>query len=87
MAVFLVNRVTAIPAEVTVDVSGARVSGIIECVTIGGTDLDARNTPAGPDHAAPRPNGTAQQADAGVRLTLPPASWTMLRMQATEATP
>ncbi|WP_280175091.1 alpha-L-arabinofuranosidase C-terminal domain-containing protein [Micromonospora cremea] len=87
MTVFLVNRVTATPAEVTLDLSGAQLTGIIECVTVGGTDLDARNTPDGPDHAAPHPNGTAHRVGAGVRLTLPPASWTMLRMRTTEATP
>ncbi|MFG1917339.1 alpha-N-arabinofuranosidase [Micromonospora sp. NPDC048898] len=87
LTVFLVNRDTDTPAQVTVDVSGAQVTGIIECVTVGGTDLDAKNTADGPDHAEPRPNDTARQADADVRLTLPPASWTMLRMRATEATP
>ncbi|MEU7614023.1 alpha-L-arabinofuranosidase C-terminal domain-containing protein, partial [Micromonospora sp. NPDC049204] len=87
ISVFLVNRVTDTPAEVTVDVSGAHLTGIIECVTVGGTDLAAKNTADGPDHGAPRPNDTARQADAAVRLTLPPASWTMLRMRATEATP
>ena len=87
MTVFLVNRALETPAEVTIDVAGAQVSDIIECVTVGGTDLHAKNTADGPDHAAPRPNGTARGADASVQLTLPPASWTMLRLRATDTTP
>ena len=87
MTVFLVNRVPDTPAEVTIDVAGAQVTEIIECVTVGGTDLHAKNTADGPDHAAPRPNGTARGADASVQLTLPPASWTMLRCAPPTATP
>ncbi|RAO51744.1 Non-reducing end alpha-L-arabinofuranosidase [Micromonospora saelicesensis] len=87
MTVFLVNRALETPAEVTIDVAGAQVGDIIECVTVGGTDLHAKNTADGPDHAAPRPNGTARGADASVQLTLPPASWTMLRLRATDTTP
>ncbi|MEU4678995.1 alpha-N-arabinofuranosidase [Micromonospora sp. NPDC023737] len=87
MAVFLVNRALAAPAEVTVDLSGAQVQGIIECVTIGGTDLDARNTADGPDHAAPRPNDTARRVGSDIRLTLPAASWSMVRLTVSPSDP
>ncbi|MFI7604434.1 alpha-N-arabinofuranosidase [Micromonospora sp. NPDC049366] len=85
MSVFLVNRSADAPAEVTVEVGGARVAGIVECVTIGGGDLDARNTADGPDHAAPRPNGSARDTGTGIALTLPPASWTMARLTTTSS--
>lgn len=82
MAVFFVNRGATESAEVSVDVGGVQVSEIIECLTVGGTDPYARNTAAGPDHAVPAPNDTVRRAGSGVRLTLPPASWTMLRLRA-----
>lgn len=87
MAVFLLNRALAAPAEVTVDLSGAQVRGMIECVTVGGTDLDARNTADGPDHAAPRPNDTVRRVGSDVRLTLPPASWNMVRLTVSPSEP
>ncbi|MEU7841578.1 alpha-N-arabinofuranosidase [Micromonospora sp. NPDC049114] len=86
MTVFLVNRVVDTAAEVTVEVAGAQVGGIIECVTVGGADLDAKNTADGPDHAEPRANDTVRGSGASVELTLPPASWTMLRLRATDVT-
>ncbi|MGC4817080.1 alpha-N-arabinofuranosidase [Micromonospora sp. DT63] len=86
MTVFLVNRVVDTAAEVTVEVAGAQVGGIVECVTVGGADLDAKNTADGPDHAEPRANDTVRGSGASVELTLPPASWTMLRLRATDVT-
>jgi alpha-N-arabinofuranosidase len=77
-SVFLVNRSTSEPAEVTVDIAGGAVD-VTECLTLHGPDPYATNTAEAPDRVRPQPNDRVERHPTGVAVTLPPVSWTVLR--------
>ncbi|WP_141940040.1 arabinosylfuranosidase ArfA [Microbacterium sp. SLBN-154] len=85
-AVFLVNRHESAAAEVTVELSGAlAVLGVAEAVTLHDPDLDAHNSAAFPDRVGPRPNRSLRQQPGALTVSLPPVSWTMVRLVDVEA--
>jgi alpha-L-arabinofuranosidase len=79
-AVFLVNRSTSDEAEVSIEVGPLGVSTVVECVTVSGPDPYAKNAHGEPDRAEPRPNKQVALSGGTATVTLPPISWTMLRL-------
>jgi alpha-N-arabinofuranosidase len=81
VTVFVVNRDQAQAAALTVAVSafgtGLRVA---ESWTLADDDLLAANTAADPDRVVPRPVDDADVSDGVLRATLPPVSWTAIRL-------
>jgi alpha-N-arabinofuranosidase len=79
-AVFLVNRGTTEPASVTIDASALDAGvGILEAVELSDTDPYAKNTLQKPDRVALR-DAAADLSGGIVTLTLPPTSWTAVRL-------
>jgi alpha-L-arabinofuranosidase len=79
-ATFLVNRSPS--AQVSVDIR-CHLPGeprLAEAVTICGPDLHATNDRLNPDRVHPRPLDDVQLSGDMISATLPPASWTMLRL-------
>jgi alpha-N-arabinofuranosidase len=79
LVLFIVNKHTSEDIEYRVEL-GLRATGVIEWVTLGGYALDTINS------ADTSPVAPAQRNDAvidghGISLTLPKASWNMLRIQ------
>jgi alpha-N-arabinofuranosidase len=73
-----VNRDPAGAHEVTVDLAAFGAVADAEATGIFDDDLSAANTAAQPDRVTPRPVQVAADGSS-VTLTLPAASWVMLR--------
>jgi len=77
-AVFLVNRSTTDPAEVTIDVAALGGATLVSARTLSDTDLSAANTLEQPERVGLHDNTSAAIADGILTITLPPVSWTAL---------
>jgi alpha-L-arabinofuranosidase len=86
VAVFVVNRDPTRPVEFTVDLGrfGAAVR-TAEASTLSDDDVRATNTADHPDRVTLRPNRQLSIHADGVRLVLPPVSWTALRLSVAPA--
>ena len=80
LAVFLLNRSTDEPIELTLDVRGAGPESVVEAVSLSDGDRFAVNTADQPDRVVPRPNDTVRLDGGRVTVTLPPVSWTALQL-------
>jgi alpha-N-arabinofuranosidase len=80
LAVFLVNRSTEGPIEVTVDVSRAGVTTVQEAVIVHDEDGLATNTADQPDRVAPQPNESVRLENGKLTVTLPAISWTAVSL-------
>jgi alpha-L-arabinofuranosidase len=80
IAVFAVNRDRNEPLTVTADVGAAGGLALAEHLVLHDDDQDAVNTADAPDRVAPRPGAGATLDDGRLRVTLPPLSWSMLRL-------
>jgi alpha-N-arabinofuranosidase len=79
-AIFLVNRSTENPVDVTVDLSGWGDVKLAGTVSIWDEDPHARNVLGDPERVAPRGNDTASVTGQTLRITLPPVSWTAVEL-------
>ncbi|RXZ44321.1 alpha-N-arabinofuranosidase [Agromyces binzhouensis] len=79
-AVFLVNRSTDEPVELTIDLASLGEVSILETHTLADDDVYAKNTLDDPERVAPAPNGTASIASGELTITLPPVSWTAIAL-------
>jgi len=77
-AVFAVNRDPSQPVELAADPSALGRIAVVDGSLLGGADLDARNTAAEPNRVVPRPAEVGTDG-ASLTITLPPASWAMVR--------
>jgi alpha-N-arabinofuranosidase len=80
-SVFLVNRSVDSASTVTIDVSGLGNVTVVEAVSLFDDDIHATNTLASPDRVSLREVSTAPIVDGVLTLTLPPVSWTALRLE------
>jgi alpha-N-arabinofuranosidase len=81
VTVFVVNRSLTEPADLAVGVAGfGRAFRIAESWTLADDDLTASNTEQAPDRVVPRPNETAWVEDGELHVSLPPVSWTAIRL-------
>jgi len=78
ITVLAVNRSPADPLMLVADLRAFGPVRVLEAVTLADPDPHAKASPD--DAKAPRVNGSATVADGGVRMELPPASWSMLRL-------
>ncbi|GAA3234194.1 alpha-N-arabinofuranosidase [Dactylosporangium siamense] len=83
LVLFAVNRSTTEPVGLTVDLRGFPRLRIVEAVTLANPDHTWSATADDATTVLPRPNTSAAQDEDGVRVELPPVSWTMLRLDAT----
>ncbi|HKT57200.1 MAG TPA: alpha-N-arabinofuranosidase [Microbacterium sp.] len=79
-AVFLVNRSTSEPLEVTVDAACLGASRVAEAVTLADADPYAKNTMTDQTRVGLVPNDSAAIAHGTVTVTLPPVSWTAIAL-------
>lgn len=79
VTVLAVNRSTEEPVLLDADV---RAFGAhqVEGTTLGGTDLGRTNTAADPDAVHPRPLTGINSTEGRLQVSLPPVSWTVLRL-------
>jgi alpha-L-arabinofuranosidase len=80
LAVFLVNRSTEGPVEVTVDVSRTGVTTVQEAVIVHDEDGLATNTADQPDRVTPQPNESVRLENGKLTVTLPAISWTAVSL-------
>ena len=77
-AIFLVNRSTTDPAEVTIDVSALGDVAVASARTLSDSDLSAANTLEHPERVALADNNSVLLSNGVLTITLPPVSWTAL---------
>lgn len=82
LALFVVNRSTEGPVEVTVDLSRTGVTSIGEAVIIHDADPLATNSAVAPDRVTAQPFDSAQLVDGKLTITLPAISWSALSLSA-----
>jgi alpha-N-arabinofuranosidase len=81
VSVFIINRDQTEPVEVAVPLAAfARPLTVAEAWTLADEDLYAANTVDNPDRVVPKPSTTAKVEDNILKLTLPPVSWTAIRL-------
>jgi alpha-L-arabinofuranosidase len=79
-AVFLVNRSTTEPAEVTIDISSLGAVTVRSAQTLSDADTSAKNTLESPERVGLTENTSAVVGDGTITVTLPPVSWTALSL-------
>ncbi|NUP49647.1 MAG: alpha-L-arabinofuranosidase [Catenulispora sp.] len=79
-AVFLVNRDTAQPAHVTVDVRSLGSTRVLETLTLSDPDVYAKNTLTDQTRVVPHTNATTTLTDGVLTIELPPVSWSALAL-------
>jgi alpha-L-arabinofuranosidase len=81
LTVFALNRSQDESADLRLDLRafGTRLA-VVEQLVLGGADLAAANTQDSPERVAPRHASSTRTTDAGLTVTLPAVSWTMLRL-------
>ncbi|WNV88465.1 alpha-N-arabinofuranosidase [Umezawaea sp. Da 62-37] len=77
--VFAVNRHREEPVELRVALAAFGDVRVAEVWTVSDEDTTATNTEQDPDRVVPR-QGTADIADDGLVVVLPPVSWTVVRL-------
>ncbi len=83
VTVFAVNRHLTESLDLTVALAGFRAGlRVIESWTLADDDLHAVNTADDPDRVVPRPAKDAEVTDGVLRASLPPVSWTAVRLAA-----
>jgi alpha-N-arabinofuranosidase len=80
LVAFLVNRATDAPTSVTLDARAVDGLRLFEAVTLSNDDHHWRATMEDATSVLPAPNDTAALADGALTVTLPPVSWTMVRL-------
>jgi alpha-N-arabinofuranosidase len=81
VTVFVVNRSLTDPADLGVAVAGfGRSFRVAESWTLADDDLTAANTERHPNRVVPHPNETAWVEDGNLHASLPPVSWTAIRL-------
>ena len=81
VTVFVVNRDVAEAVDLTVPLGGFRPGlRVAESWTLADDDLSAANTADHPDRVVPRPSEGVAVTDGALRATLPPVSWTAIRL-------
>ena len=81
VTVFVVNRDQSSPATLTAGVNGfGRSFRVAESWVLADEDLTASNTAADPDRVVPRPATDAWLEDGSLHASLPPVSWTAIRL-------
>ncbi|MCC2336419.1 arabinosylfuranosidase ArfA [Cellulomonas wangsupingiae] len=81
LTVFVVNRDPAEAVAFATDLRGFGAATLTEAVLLADDDLFAANTMDEPDRVAPRPHTSAAVDGTTLRAELPPASWSMFRLQ------
>lgn len=85
LSIFVLNRSVTETLEFTAEISNIPNLRIIECLRIGGQDLEATNTLDNPNRVNPT-DFTAEIADTGqVSAELPPVSWNLIRLGKVDA--
>ena len=79
-AAFLVNRDQNEPATVTIDLEGLGGATVVEALSLWDDDVTAVNTLAEPERVGMRANETVVASGSRVTITLPPVSWTAIRL-------
>ena len=86
VSVFLVNRDAAEPVTLELALDGLGPVQIVEHVVLADDDPYARNTTDAPTRVEPRRLSPAAAIDGLHPVTLPPVSWSMLRLEPAAAT-
>ena len=79
-AAFLVNRHQSEPATVTIDLDGLGGAKVVEALSLWDDDVTAVNTLAEPERVGMRTNDSVVASGSRVTITLPPVSWTAVRL-------
>jgi alpha-N-arabinofuranosidase len=81
LTLFALNRDLTGEMGLAVDARGFAALAPADAVTLHGADLDAVNTKDAPDRIAPRPLAGVAVEGGRMAATLPPASWSVIRLR------
>ena len=81
-AVFAVNRSTSAAIELRVDLQHPGPTHLVEALTLSDADPYVTNTPDHPERVSVQPNTSASIAAGQIAITLPPVSWSIIRVAA-----
>ncbi|MGZ6266687.1 MAG: alpha-N-arabinofuranosidase [Candidatus Limnocylindrales bacterium] len=80
LALFAVNRHPEDAIELAIDLGAEASLSLVEELVVSDPDPHAVNTREAPDRVIPRPGGSARVRGGKLTASLPPASWTMVRL-------
>ncbi len=81
VTLFAVNRSLEEPLCITADARDFAGYRVVEHITLTASDLQATNTAEHPDRVAPHSNGDARLDAGQLSVTLPKASWNVIRLK------
>ncbi len=81
LTLFALNRDLTGDLLLEVDARGFASLALVEAITLHDTDLKATNTKDAPNRIAPVPLTGATVESGQIRATLPPASWSVIRLR------
>ncbi|XID94047.1 alpha-N-arabinofuranosidase [Paenibacillaceae bacterium WGS1546] len=81
VTVFAVNRDLDHELPLDIDLRSFGACEVVEHLVLAHDDLKATNTAVDPDRVAPHAGGDATADGAGIRATLKPASWNVVRVR------
>jgi len=79
VTILAVNRSTSEPILLDADVRAIGAHRVA-ATTLGGTELDRKNTAAEPEAVSPRALTAVDTTDGRLRVALPPVSWNVIRL-------
>ena len=79
-AVFAINRSIEMPVEFRAEIQHPGSTYLIEALMLNDPDPYATNSPADPDRVVLQKNESVRFSDGYVLFTLPPVSWSMIRL-------
>ena len=81
LAVFVVNRHPSEPVAFSTELRAFGRAELLEAIVLCDDDLFATNTEEDPDRVTPQPHGSAAVVGTALEAELPPASWSVYKLQ------
>jgi alpha-L-arabinofuranosidase len=81
LTLLAVNRSTSEPVDLTVSVRAFPGYRLGEATTLTSSEVRTTNTAAAPDAVVPAPNPRAEVSDDELRVSFPPVSWNVVRLE------
>jgi alpha-N-arabinofuranosidase len=81
LTLFALNRNLEEEMRLEVSIEGFPLASLIEMQVLHDADMRAVNTEQAPDRVTPRESDAAGVRDATIEATLPPASWSVIRLK------
>jgi alpha-N-arabinofuranosidase len=84
LTLFVLNRDLQGEMRLNVEARSFAALTVVAATTLHDADLDAVNTKEAPDRIAPQPLAGIEVTGTSITATLPPASWSVIRLRPAE---